>query len=110
MPISLIGNAVGRIFYKTVADNYNEGNDIGEMVYNFIKRLLILSYVPAVVLIAAADYLIEMMFGKQWAIAGLYVRILCLYFVLWFKSVSTTGILVIKGKLKQNWLFTKSCT
>lgn len=91
LPMSLIGQAVGDVFFSEAASiGRNNPKRLKELSNNLLKRLMIVGIIPLLVLLIAAPQLFSLVFGKEWYQAGEYARIISvmLFFILIFAPIS----------------------
>jgi O-antigen/teichoic acid export membrane protein len=85
MPMSLIGQAIGRVFHQRAAEAHVRG-DLDALVRNLLRLLLIAGLAPLIVLAVIGEDLFAFAFGANWAEAGLYAQILSPWALVWFIS------------------------
>jgi len=90
VPMSLIGSAIGQVFYQR-ASVANIEQKLGSVVKNTSERLLKLGVFPFLLLMTIGPDFFVVVFGVQWADAGIYMRILApwLFFVFIGSPIST---------------------
>ncbi|MEQ8525115.1 oligosaccharide flippase family protein [Gracilimonas sp.] len=91
LPISLIGGAIGEVYYERGAKAYKQGtlNEITELVQ---RRLVQVGFFPFFVLTFIGEDLFIAFFGIEWAQAGVYSQILAMWTFVWFLSSPNTTI------------------
>jgi len=100
LPMSLIGAAIGQVFFQRAAEANSEGK-LGLLVENVFRILVKIALFPMMILLFCGKDLFTVFFGSQWAIAGLYVQILSLWaLVLFITSPLSTIVFVLE---KQSW-------
>ena len=89
LPASLIGQAVGQVFFQKASDARNQGQ-LGVVVEEVFRRLVALGMFPFLVLMFLGKDLFSFIFGPQWSEAGVYVQILCpwVFFTFIFSPLS----------------------
>lgn len=91
MPMNLIGNSVGDIFFSEAAKMGKENpKGLKSLSNKIIKKLIIIGLLPFLVLIFFGPYLFSFVFGDNWYNAGVYAQIISimLFFSLIFTPVS----------------------
>ncbi|PMR75017.1 lipopolysaccharide biosynthesis protein [Billgrantia endophytica] len=73
MPMALIGEAVGKVFFSSAAKAHREGR-LGPLVARVHGILAQIAMPPAVVLILAGPELFALAFGETWRPAGEFAR------------------------------------
>lgn len=75
MPLSLIGNSIGQVFFQRSAEaKHNE--TLAELTEKTFYKLILLCIVPTAILVIFAPEVFELVFGIGWREAGEYTRIL----------------------------------
>jgi O-antigen/teichoic acid export membrane protein len=85
VPMTLIGGSIAQAFYTHAAAANDEGT-LPELVESTFRRLVEYSFVPTLALALISRELCVVMFGAQWAEAGVYTQILSLWMYFWFVS------------------------
>lgn len=77
LPMMLIGNSVGDVFYGEAA-NAGKSNPqkLKELSLTLFKRLFLLGLVPLIILLLFGPFLFSLVFGNSWYEAGIYARII----------------------------------
>ena len=90
LPMSLIGQAVGQVFFSGAAEAHREGR-LGTLVISLHSRLSAIAMPPALILVIAGPELFRMVFGESWYQAGVFARWMApwLYFVFATSPLST---------------------
>jgi lipopolysaccharide exporter len=104
IPMTLVGSAVGNVFFKEAASIEHAGDKkkLEELVYSTYKRLLLIGIIPMSVLFGYGDILFRFVFGSSWYAAGRYSQILAPWFALVFVTSPLSSLLYVLGKQKQN--------
>jgi O-antigen/teichoic acid export membrane protein len=85
LPMNLIGGSIGQAFYSHASVAYHEGT-LAVFVENTFRRLVDYSFFPVLMLAVIGKELFLVVFGAQWAEAGVYTQILSLWMIFWFIS------------------------
>jgi len=100
-PMALIGNAIGKVFYQKAVEAKAEGK-LAHLVENLFQRLVMASLIPMLMLTLIGRDLYIVVFGNNWAEAGVYTQILSVWAFFWFLSGPFTNIFsVIEKQEKQ---------
>jgi len=83
MPIALIGNSIGQVFFQRGAKTYHEGR-FAATVEETMKRLIIFGLFPMLVVMVIGKELFTTAFGSEWTQAGVYSQILSIWTLLVF--------------------------
>lgn len=84
LPLTLIGQAFGHIFFKRVADCRGDGKKVSQLLNRSALFLLALISPPMLILCIWAEPLFGYVFGPEWAVAGTYARLLIPWMVAGF--------------------------
>lgn len=98
IPITFIGQALGRVFYQRCAEMKRQGENIADFFYRNLKRALVLAMIPMVFLAAYGDAAIVMFFGGEYRVGGMIVRIIVFRSFFAFVSAATRSIDIILDK------------
>jgi lipopolysaccharide exporter len=101
VPMDLIGNSIGQAFYSHAATAHHEGT-LAVFVENTFRRLVEYSFFPILMLTVIGKDLFQVVFGSQWAEAGVYTQILSIWMVFWFVSSPMSQLYSV---LQKNELF-----
>lgn len=85
IPTSLLGSAVGQVFFRTAAEAHRN-NHLQDTLTNLFNQLVALCVLPYMILTIVGADLFELAFGSEWRPAGIYVQILAPWALLWFIS------------------------
>ena len=87
VPMSLIGDAVGKVFFQKAAETRSRTGDLPRLVEEVFNRLQSLSIFPILVMTVIGRDLFIVAFGDRWAEAGFYVQIIG--FLAFFQFISS---------------------
>ena len=80
IPFSLIGQTTGQAYYSEIACiGRKTPKRSRRITKGIIKRLVLISSLPCIVLFAAGPWLFQVFFGRDWHRAGDFTRILAVY-------------------------------
>lgn len=99
MPMSLIGSAIGQVFFQRAAAAKNDGT-LPSVVRMTFMRLMALGLFPILLVMIAGKDIFSVVFGSQWVEAGFYAQILApwILFVFMGSPISTLfSILEMQG-------------
>lgn len=105
MPSSLVGNAVGQVFFEKANE---ERNKTGRAVHTFnstFRGLLLIAVPTFVILYFVVEDLFAFVFGEQWRLAGQYAKIMLpLFFIRFVTSpISNINNIFEKQKIALTW-------
>jgi O-antigen/teichoic acid export membrane protein len=72
MPITILGDAVRQVLYQRAAAQFNRGEGLLEMLTKSTVGLALIIAVPFFITILYAPALFGIVFGKEWAQAGIF--------------------------------------
>lgn len=104
VPITFLANAMGRVFFQRASDMDRKGERIGPFVYNNIKRVMKVAVVPMIGIFVIGDYIINMLLGSHWGMAGDFIRILAFQNFFIFLTMSVQGIGILLNKQNYNMI------
>jgi O-antigen/teichoic acid export membrane protein len=107
MPMSLIGSAIGQVFYQRSAEALRSG-ELAESVESAFRRLVVVSLLPLIVLTVIGQEAFGLVFGSRWLEAGYYAQVLSPWTFFWFISSPLSTLFAVIEKqefgLKMNTL------
>lgn len=77
-PLGVISNAFSDVFKSRAATAFNETGSIRSIFFKTLKSLTLLSFVPFLILFFIAPDVFSLVFGKAYAVSGIYARIFCI--------------------------------
>lgn len=104
MPMSIVGQAVGNVFFSNAAEAYREGR-LGPLVSIVHEKLAHIAMPPALVLIVAGPALFSLVFGEQWRIAGEFSRWMAPWLYMVFITSPLSTLFSVMEKQVQGALF-----
>lgn len=104
IPINFIGQALGKVFYQTLAERNRNGENIAGFIDRNMKRSIRVAFIPMVLFSAFGDAAIVMFFGQEYAIGGVITRIMVFRACFTFISTALTGIDIVIQKQKYSML------
>ena len=97
LPVALIGNSIGQVFFQRGAKSYHEGKFTATVEETY-KRLTVFGVFPMLVTMIIGKELFTVAFGSEWAQAGVFSQILSLWTLLIFLASPLSIIPNILGK------------
>lgn len=86
LPMNLIGNAVGDVFYSEAATSGRQNpEDLLLRSNNLLKKLILMGVLPLIVLVAFGPLLFGFVFGDEWSESGNYAQIIA--FLVFFRFI-----------------------
>lgn len=106
MPVSFIGQAVGKVFYQTISEMQRMGEQIGDYVERNFNRAINLAYFPVLGLFAVGDIAAVLFFGREYVEAGTFLRIVVFQTFFMFVITCTQGLEIVLRKQKYSLIST----
>lgn len=109
LPVSLIGKAVGDVFYKTTSTLYQTGqkSQIWSRLVAATMALAALGIVPLVIIWLWGPVLFQFVFGQQWREAGELAGIISVWLFFVLINAPSLKVMIVFKKLK--WPFLMNC-
>lgn len=104
-PMSIIGNVFGQVFYQRACELKHDKKELSSFTFLTYQKLVKISVIPFVILIASSDILFGVIFGQEWVKAGQYIQVLAFWFLFVFISSPLSMLLMTLEKQKQNLFF-----
>ncbi|RAH38217.1 lipopolysaccharide biosynthesis protein [Halomonas sp. SL1] len=104
MPMSIVGQAVGNVFFSSAAEAYREGR-LGPLVSSVHEKLAQIAMPPALVLIVIGPDLFTLVFGEQWRSAGDFARWMAPWLYMVFITSPLSTLFSVMEKQTQGLLF-----
>lgn len=107
MPASLIGNAVGQVFFQEASKEYQQTGRAYNSFISATKKLVIISFPVYFFLYFFVEDIFYYVFGPEWRVAGTYAKIMIPFFMIKFVVSPLTVINQVnkKNKLGMFWQF-----
>lgn len=106
MPVTFIGQAVGKVFYQTISEMKRKGQEIGEYVSRNMNRAINLAFIPVFGLFAVGDIVAYFFFGSEYIMAGSILRIVVFQTFFIFVTACTQGLEIVLRKQKYSLIAT----
>lgn len=101
-PISVIGVAVADVFREEASRSYRANKNCYYELITTIKKLLMVSALPFILVGIYSPFLFSFIFGDDWQTAGEYARYLAPMFFLQFIASPVSSIYIITGKQRED--------
>jgi len=100
MPMSLLGKAIEQVFFQKVSEakNGKHPEDIKTIVGEVYKKLILIGVFPMLLLMILGEDIFTFAFGKNWYIAGVYIKILIPWVFLSFLSLPISDLFLLYDK------------
>ncbi|UQZ75704.1 hypothetical protein C2I17_14725 [Niallia circulans] len=100
MPVNLLANALGRVFFQRAVEVKENGENVGEFTLRNLERAMKIAVIPIGFLLATSDLLFSKIFGEEFIVSGNIMRVMILYAFFLFLSMSVNGIAIVLEKQK----------
>lgn len=97
LPSGLIGSAVGNVFYPKIAEAVNLKQKIHQPILKATVALALVGIVPYGAVSLFGPWLFELVFGKEWLVAGEYARWLALWLYFGFINGPSVSAIPVLG-------------
>lgn len=104
MPMTIIGNAVGNVFFSNAAEANREGR-LGSLVTSVHEKLSQIAMPAAVVLVVAGPELFSFVFGPVWEEAGIFARWMAPWLYMVFITSPLSTLFSVLHMERQGMLF-----
>lgn len=100
IPINLLANSIGKVFFKTSTDMVRKGENIGEFTLVNLQKAIRICMIPLIGLLGFGDIIIEIVFGIDYKIAGTILRIVTIQNFFYFLMNASQGLSMTLKKQK----------
>lgn len=100
IPINLLANALGRVFFQVASEYKNDLKKVGEFTYRNMSKAMKLVILPMAFLIGFGDVVVLLIFGRGFERVGVMLQIVALQTAITFISLTVQGISTITRKQK----------
>lgn len=105
LPAGLLGSSIAQVFYREASEKYNKEKDIQNLVAKLVKKLFLISLLPILFLYVFSEDLFSIVFGEEWAIAGIYARAISPYILFHFIASPMGMIPLITNKQEKSFFW-----
>ena len=105
-PTSLIGNAIGDVFYPRIVEGAHKGERITKLLLKANLLLALIGVIPFGTIILFGPWIFSLIFGEAWHTAGIYASWLSLWSYFILISRPTIKTLQVIGEQKFHLYFT----
>lgn len=85
LPMSLVGQAIGQVFFQRATEAKAQG-DLAPLVEGAFRCLVMIGLFPMLMIAVIGKGMSVVVFGANWAEAGVYMQILAIWAFFWFTS------------------------
>jgi O-antigen/teichoic acid export membrane protein len=108
LPISLIGSSIGQVFLQEVSEIKEDSKKINFLTKQTFKKLFVIGVLPISIIGIYGDLIFDLIFGKNWKVAGEYTRILSLWIFFVFLVSPLQTLMIALEKQVQSFIFNSS--
>lgn len=98
IPSAIVANAIADLFRQNASYQFSHNGNCFLLYKQTVKKLLVFSFIPFIILFFIAPDLFSFIFGKNWRITGEYVQILIPMFFFQFLSNPLSMLTVLTNK------------
>lgn len=100
---AIIGRSIGQVYFQKMSESKKNGESLLNVFNSTLKKLILIAVPLFSVLYLSVVPMFEVVFGKQWIIAGRYAQILIPFFALRFVCSSLSYTLHIVEKQERTF-------
>lgn len=104
IPISVIGNSVGQVFFNKCTELINGKKILSELLLKTFKSLFLISILPFGILFFYGENIFEIVLGLKWKEAGKFSEIMTIWMMVNFIISPISNLPTILKKQKQNFI------
>lgn len=104
IPMNLLGSSLGQVFFQRATEAKKRGQ-LPQLVNNLFDKIVVVGLFPMLMLAFIGRDLYIVVFGENWAQAGIYTQILSLWAFFWFLSGPFTSLFAVleRQELQLKW-------
>lgn len=100
LPITVIGNTLGDVYRQRANEEFQQTGQCLKSFDKILKLTVLMGFGALVVLVWFLPWLMKVILGSEWYIAGQYAQILAPMMVLSFIANPLSGLFIVADKLK----------
>lgn len=104
LPMTIIGEAVGNVFFSNAAEAHREGK-LASLVINVHDRLAQIAMAPLLLLLIGGPHLFSLIFGSEWEQAGKFAQWMAPWLYLVFITSPLSHLFSVLEKQKEGLVF-----
>lgn len=93
MPSTLVGQAVGDVFYPRITEAFHRGEDLARLILKATIVLAVVGFLPFAIIVVFGPQVFSFVFGDEWVKAGEYARWMA--FWLFFSFLNRPSVVAI---------------
>lgn len=98
MPMSFIGSAMGRVYYKQISENMDSNEKVRHITTQVVKVTSLISIMPLLFLAVGGDKIVVLFLGEKWGNAGNMALCLALWSLLTILTQPLMPLLRLKDR------------
>ncbi|MDZ4765370.1 MAG: oligosaccharide flippase family protein [Chloroflexota bacterium] len=107
LPVGIIGAAIAQTIYPALTARRDQPEETKQLFASMASALLMVSLTGFGAVLVTGGWLFTIVFGEQWATAGLYAQLLVPYFLVVFIASPLSALALVRGRQKEVlWLTT----
>lgn len=107
MPMSILGDAIGKVFFSNAAEAYREGR-LAPMVEKVHRKLAEIAMPATLLLVIAGPELFALVFGQNWREAGEFARYMAPWLFMVFITSPLTTLFSVMERQRLGLIFQAS--
>ncbi len=101
IPLSLFSAAIEQVLYQDLSMKFNSEKELTPLMKDTAKTIIFIAIIPFLLLFAFAPFAFEFLLGGDWAVSGVYVRIILPWLFMAFLTSPLSFIPKIFGRQKK---------
>lgn len=102
MPVSLLATPINNVYYRTAAEKLRRNEEAGSFAFKLIKVSINIAIIPIFILMVWGEWICAFFLGEDWRVAGSYMGILGIYYLMYFCNSCLSGTLILVDRKKLN--------
>ena len=95
LPMSLIGASVSQVFFQRASELRSDRTQLVRTVEAVFGRLVAIGLFPSMILAIVGREMFDLILGRNWSEAGIYVQILSIWMFFWFVSSPLSTLFIV---------------
>jgi O-antigen/teichoic acid export membrane protein len=109
VPVTFIAGAIAQVFFSRAVElHHKKDESLGLLFEQLTRRLFMLGFLPFIILAVAGKEICMVIFGPEWAEAGVFLQILVFWIFLGLITSPLTYLFIIFEKQKFTLLYNSS--
>jgi O-antigen/teichoic acid export membrane protein len=96
LPMQLLSQTMGKAYYAEISETGAQQQDkIKSLSFLVMKRIFILGLIPSIFIALGSEFLFPLVFGSEWAQAGVFASIMVVYMFFQFVSIPFVNLFIL---------------